>query len=365
MSQHNYVIDDQTGLSFLADLNSNLSAIVSNNSGATEPATTYPYMWWADTTSGILKQRNAANDGWVSLLTLSTGEVVNRTFSSLAVTANSSGNVSRYVMATAAATAGYYANIATLSFPATDNVAANLTLLLTPKSASGMYQPVLLTVTALQATAGLSATSKISMLSNDGTALAYNDVFLDTATAANETEVDLWMQSIIAAAYDVQVLSSSLDTGVSITYNDGATWQAGAPSGAVTVTSSWPQQSTWTPVIVGSTAPGVGTYTQQVGYYTKINGWVFYNFRIDWTAHTGTGNMGLQGLPFPIASGTQAGFQVMHANITGTGQLMLYVTGNTPTNIGLWQGQLGSNYTTLTMDTAGSLIGAIYYRVEG
>jgi len=41
--------------------------IVSNNSGATEPGTMYAYQWWADTTTGLLKIRNAANNAWVTL----------------------------------------------------------------------------------------------------------------------------------------------------------------------------------------------------------------------------------------------------------------------------------------------------------
>jgi hypothetical protein len=71
MSQHDYAIADADGLSFLADLNNNLAAIVSNNSGATAPAVTYAYMLWTDTTSGLLKQRNAANSAWINKGTLS------------------------------------------------------------------------------------------------------------------------------------------------------------------------------------------------------------------------------------------------------------------------------------------------------
>ena len=67
MAQEDYVITDQTGVSFLSDLNDTLAAIVSNNSGATEPATMYAYMFWADTTGGVLKQRNAANNAWVTI----------------------------------------------------------------------------------------------------------------------------------------------------------------------------------------------------------------------------------------------------------------------------------------------------------
>ena len=70
MAQEDYVIADQTGVSFLSDLNDTLAAIVSNNSGSTEPATMYAYMYWADTTAGILKQRNAANNAWINVFTL-------------------------------------------------------------------------------------------------------------------------------------------------------------------------------------------------------------------------------------------------------------------------------------------------------
>lgn len=73
MSQSDMVIADQPGASFLADLNSVIAALATNSSGATEPATTYAYQVWADTTAGILKQRNAANTAWVNLFTLSTG----------------------------------------------------------------------------------------------------------------------------------------------------------------------------------------------------------------------------------------------------------------------------------------------------
>lgn len=76
MSQSDYTIADQDGASFLVDINNQLAAIVSNNSGATEPTTTYAYQWWADTSSDTLKQRNAANSAWINILTLSTGVVL-------------------------------------------------------------------------------------------------------------------------------------------------------------------------------------------------------------------------------------------------------------------------------------------------
>lgn len=72
MSQHDYVIADAAGAAFLADLNLALPALASLNSGATAPATTYAYMPWADTASGWLKQRNAANSAWIHVAPLGT-----------------------------------------------------------------------------------------------------------------------------------------------------------------------------------------------------------------------------------------------------------------------------------------------------
>lgn len=73
MSQNDMSLANASGAAFRADVNSAVQALVSNNSGATAPATTFAYMWWADTTAGILKQRNAANSAWIEVLTLSTG----------------------------------------------------------------------------------------------------------------------------------------------------------------------------------------------------------------------------------------------------------------------------------------------------
>ena len=70
MATHDYVLDNATVANFRADLNNALAAIVSNNSSSTEPSTKYAYQWWADTNEGVLKIRNSANDGWVSLLQL-------------------------------------------------------------------------------------------------------------------------------------------------------------------------------------------------------------------------------------------------------------------------------------------------------
>ena len=63
--QHDYILDNQNGAQFRADLNLALEAIATVNSGAAAPTTTYAYQYWADTTSGYLKQRDASNADWI------------------------------------------------------------------------------------------------------------------------------------------------------------------------------------------------------------------------------------------------------------------------------------------------------------
>ena len=75
MAVHDYVISNGTGAAVRSDLNGALAAIVSQNSNASEPATMYAYQWWADTTTGLLKIRNAANSAWVTIGTLASANL--------------------------------------------------------------------------------------------------------------------------------------------------------------------------------------------------------------------------------------------------------------------------------------------------
>ena len=70
MATHDYDIANGTGAAVRADLNNVLQAILTNNSSSSSPSTTAAYMFWADTTAGLLKIRNSANDAWIELLQL-------------------------------------------------------------------------------------------------------------------------------------------------------------------------------------------------------------------------------------------------------------------------------------------------------
>ncbi len=70
MSQHDYVIDNASGATVRADINSALGAIQSLNSGTSAPSSTAAGMLWLDTTGGapyVLKVRDAGNNHWLTV----------------------------------------------------------------------------------------------------------------------------------------------------------------------------------------------------------------------------------------------------------------------------------------------------------
>jgi hypothetical protein len=70
MSQNDMSVANADGATVRADINSALQALASLSSGASAPGTTYAYQLWADTTTGLLKIRNAANSAWIVVGTL-------------------------------------------------------------------------------------------------------------------------------------------------------------------------------------------------------------------------------------------------------------------------------------------------------
>src|SRR3546814_13826501 len=68
VAQHpDYNFPNVPGPEVRAHLNSIFEAAVTNNSGDTEPPSPRPFMWWADTTNGLMKISNAANSAWVTI----------------------------------------------------------------------------------------------------------------------------------------------------------------------------------------------------------------------------------------------------------------------------------------------------------
>lgn len=69
MAQSDQTIQNATFPTVRADINDNLAAIYSQNSGASAPSTTVAFQPWVDTSSSppIWKIRNAANSAWITV----------------------------------------------------------------------------------------------------------------------------------------------------------------------------------------------------------------------------------------------------------------------------------------------------------
>ena len=122
------------------------------------------------------------------------------------------------------------------------------------------------------------------------------------------------------------------------------------------------EEGTWTPAIAGTTLAGAGTYSAQVGRYTKIGNTVTAHFNLTWSAHTGTGNMLISGLPFTSANVTNLNpAAVAYANnLTITGISVILVTANAAT--GTINSVNNGTAAALAIDTAATLITSITYQ---
>ena len=120
------------------------------------------------------------------------------------------------------------------------------------------------------------------------------------------------------------------------------------------------EEGTFTPVVTASSDGGAGgTYTLQLGYYTKIGNCVSYIIDVTWTAHTGSGNFDLlTGLPFTSKNVTSlfspAAIVANNITLTALNYPTCFVTTNS-TGIALRQLSTGGSSTaTIPFDTAGS-----------
>lgn len=124
------------------------------------------------------------------------------------------------------------------------------------------------------------------------------------------------------------------------------------------------EEGTFTPTIVGTTSAGVGTYADQVGLYVKIGGWVFYQCRLGWSAHTGTGNMELAGMPFVAAAGNQGPSSVAWNSLTYTGSgVVLFPSSSSAQFLIRSLPATGAALGPVAIDTAASVYFNGFYRV--
>ena len=113
-------------------------------------------------------------------------------------------------------------------------------------------------------------------------------------------------------------------------------------------------ERSFTPVIRGTTSAGVGTYVAQNGTYVKSGNVVTFQLLVDWSAHTGTGNIQITGFPYPVIDGEPTPVGWVWANgLSITGQANLYlIAGQT---YGALQASDNGSFSPVAMDTSASI----------
>ena len=416
MSQHDYVIANGTGAAVRSDLNNALAAIVSNNSGATEPATMYAYQWWADTTTGLLKLRNAANNAWITLreldgtLTIEDGTAgspglafaddLNTGIYSPGAdqVAISTGGTARLTATTTGITSALPVDVPLGS-------ASAPTVTFTGDLNTGIYSPGadqlaistggtsrLFVSSAGRVGIGTSLPIGLLQLGLDGSGVIIDNTFSESSLppADNNSYIfrspssgslnfrasagaptggvyKFWYGSNVSMIIDssqrvgIGTTASNANGGI-LQLSGGITFPATAVAASDPNTLDDYEEGTWTPAIAGTTLAGAGTYSAQVGRYTKIGNTVTAHFNLTWSAHTGTGNMLISGLPFTSANVTNLSpAAVAYANnLTITGISVILVTANATT--GTINSVNNGTAAALAIDTAATLITSITYQ---
>lgn len=181
----------------------------------------------------------------------------------------------------------------------------------------------------------------------------------DSLTSAGATFN--WIIQNGAIVYDISPMASPAGGASFISYSASASKTVlSAPGQGLTgsLTGAVAGTGTFTPVLSGSSTAGAGTYTAQLGKYKRIDKQVFYTIDLVWTAHTGTGNCVLTGLPFTSTNDVY----LNPANIITTG--LTYTANNYPvayvdvntTGVTLLQVPTGGGaYTSVPITNSGSI----------
>ena len=102
MAQADQTVQNATFPTVRADINNNLAALFTDSSGATAPTVTVAFQDWIDTSGAnpIWKKRNAANNAWITVATI-TGSAI--AFEGASTLPSQSGNSGKFLTTNGAA----------------------------------------------------------------------------------------------------------------------------------------------------------------------------------------------------------------------------------------------------------------------
>lgn len=158
----------------------------------------------------------------------------------------------------------------------------------------------------------------------------------------------------------------SVGSATPATTGAGVTFPAAQSASSDANTLDDYQEASWTPTIVGSTTAGTGTYASgRFGRYTKIGNMITLWANLNWTGHTGTGNIEIGGLPENVVSLTDyrsAGIAITNDIALTAGNLAAVRAADAGTTLQLIQQPTGGGlWSNVPMDTNGGLTLTITY----
>ena len=115
------------------------------------------------------------------------------------------------------------------------------------------------------------------------------------------------------------------------------------------------KSQTFTPVVEGSTTAGTATYSLQTGVYQKRGSMIWFEIRLTWTGHTGTGNI-LVTIPANIAGASSVPITIISETLAYTaGRYPAATVNSSNQRINIYQFQSGGAIGAIAMAAAGSL----------
>ena len=77
----------------------------------------------------------------------------------------------------------------------------------------------------------------------------------------------------------------------------------------------WYEEGTFTPTVQGGVTLGTGTYSTQQGRYTRIGNKVFFDITVGVSAHNGTGQLQIAGLPFVLNATQESSVSISYMSM--------------------------------------------------
>ena len=301
MAQADGVVANGTGSAVRSDINTQYAALWSNHSGSTEPSSgKVAYQLWADTNTGYLKIRNAANNAWIQLFKLDGTDLANI----CRLTGSTNNQITTVTGANAIqGEANLTFDGSKLVIPSTGSNDAN------SNSDGAGFSSGSLHLRTRGATAGIAGTDYSNqIISNNGATVAL-EIF--TTGSNSGTPVVFGTGGVQRARVETNGNFTISDGDLVIgTAGHGIDFSANShASGMTSETLDGYEEGTFTPTD-GSGASLSFSNTSGNCHYTKTGRTVVASFRLTFPSTSNTTQAKISGLPFSGLAATNFTFGV-------------------------------------------------------